>query len=126
MLDFGIINCTNTRWRDTCLDKTEEKVIKTVLDTTLNVNQHSSAVQKKKKDNQHYVIYTRTLAELMYQVWGTELQERWDKQENCEGKNNRGGKGEVTRPIETRRSSELNCNERDSGQMLGKDFCESE
>lgn len=32
----------------------------------------------------------------------------------------------ITRPIETRRSSELNCNEGDSDQMLGKDFYESE
>lgn len=44
LLHFIIINCTNTRWSNTCLDKIEEKVITTVLDTTLNVIQHYSVV----------------------------------------------------------------------------------
>lgn len=37
-------------------------------------------------------MYNRILAELIYHVWGTKFKEKWDKQQNQEGKENRGKK----------------------------------
>ena len=67
-------------------------------------------------------MYNRILAELMYQVWGTEFQERQDKQQNREGKNNRGEKeqlqgllrlGEAVSEI-AMREIQVRCQERTS------------